>query len=376
VDGGTLVVKSRLSLNMASLTLEQVAGKRKKLLVDMAAEVRKGLTAKKADEASCLVRERLRDTLDQPRDCFNVDVRFQDAVGEALKAKRSVELAAALQRQGGIGSLGEAVTKVQPLQGNIVDLSDWDLVEGSAEAQLVVEWMLSVPGGLTRLKLDTSMACAGALHKLVAKTMTLVDLDLMEEDAANLNVLQLNGIERVEMIDLSNKGLKRASAVVITKCMAANYWLTSLDLSSNELGCTFYVKADELKGGPVTMGATVGYGEQDVTVMAEEDDDGEVQINDIPYTELVEAIRLSASLTNCDVRRSEMSGDGASRLSVAVLAKAKITKFNEIPISEMRADSFAKLDLSNQNIGTCCPPWARSLNVISLPTDSRMRASQ
>ena len=39
VDGDTLVVKSRLSLNMASLTLEQVAGKRKKLLSDMSAQM-------------------------------------------------------------------------------------------------------------------------------------------------------------------------------------------------------------------------------------------------------------------------------------------------------------------------------------------------
>ena len=47
VEGGTLVVSARLSLNMASLTLEQVAGKRLKLLVDMtsqmAAEVRKAV---------------------------------------------------------------------------------------------------------------------------------------------------------------------------------------------------------------------------------------------------------------------------------------------------------------------------------------------
>ena len=60
VDGGTLVVQSRFSLNMASLTLEQVAGKRKKLLTDMgmqmAAEVRTDLDAATADKAASLVR--------------------------------------------------------------------------------------------------------------------------------------------------------------------------------------------------------------------------------------------------------------------------------------------------------------------------------
>ena len=39
VEGHTLIVESRFSLNMASLTLEQVAGKRKKLLVDMGAQM-------------------------------------------------------------------------------------------------------------------------------------------------------------------------------------------------------------------------------------------------------------------------------------------------------------------------------------------------
>ena len=39
VDGETLVVKSRLSLNMASLTLEQVAGKRRGLIEQMGTQL-------------------------------------------------------------------------------------------------------------------------------------------------------------------------------------------------------------------------------------------------------------------------------------------------------------------------------------------------
>ena len=65
VDGGTLIVKTRLSINMASLTLEQVAGKRKKLLADMAVQMaaevrkgRKGRTAEAAEEAARMVQER------------------------------------------------------------------------------------------------------------------------------------------------------------------------------------------------------------------------------------------------------------------------------------------------------------------------------
>ena len=72
VDGGTLVVKTRLSINMASLTLEQVAGKRKKLLADMvvqmAAEVRKDRTAEAAEEAARMVKTNLAPLLEgKPR---------------------------------------------------------------------------------------------------------------------------------------------------------------------------------------------------------------------------------------------------------------------------------------------------------------------
>ena len=55
---------------MRSQTLEQVAGKRKKLLADMgtqmAAEVRKGLAAGAADEAARLVHAGLAETLMAP----------------------------------------------------------------------------------------------------------------------------------------------------------------------------------------------------------------------------------------------------------------------------------------------------------------------
>ena len=50
-----------------------------------------------------------------------------------------------------------------------------------------------------------------ALHALVAQTATLVDLDAMEEEAANLNVLQLNGTEKVKSMDLWSNEMGRLS---------------------------------------------------------------------------------------------------------------------------------------------------------------------
>ena len=247
VDGGTLVVECRISVNMASLTLEQVAGKRKKLLGDMAAqmagEVRAGLAAdtgaaaETADEAGRMVQTKLEPMFAEDAQAFNKDVHFQKAVDEALKAKRSVELAAMLVGAGAQGGLEAAIERVEPLQGNVVDLSEMALGEGGADVAVVVAWMRSNPSGLTRLKIDVPKASAevvAALHGLVAQTTTLVDLDAMEEGgAATLNVLQLNGTEKVKSMDLSNKGLGPVSAAIITACIQHNAVLESLKCAAS-----------------------------------------------------------------------------------------------------------------------------------------------
>ena len=116
VEGSTLVVQCSFSINMASLTLEQVAGKRKKLLTDMgaqmAAEVRRGVAEGAAEEAAQLVRahlglercadaggaadKRLEAPLGDEAEAYNNDLRFQAAVGDALKVKRAAVLAATM----------------------------------------------------------------------------------------------------------------------------------------------------------------------------------------------------------------------------------------------------------------------------------------
>ncbi len=52
-----------------------------------------------------------------------------------------------------------------------------------------------------------------------------------------------------------------------------------------------------------------------------------------------------------DVRSNNIAGDGAEHLSAAVLGNLKIEMFNEIPIKEMRADSFTELDLKGKGVG-------------------------
>merc|ERR1711938_386833 len=136
---------------MASLTLEQVAGKRLKLLTDMgaqmAAEVRRGA----ADT-------RLEAPLGDKAEAYNYDLRFQAAVGDALKVKRAAVLAAAMQRGGG-GGLAAAMDAVLPLQASRVDLTGFPLGTTGVMVGTVVAWMESEPSALTSLTLDWGKVC-------------------------------------------------------------------------------------------------------------------------------------------------------------------------------------------------------------------------
>jgi hypothetical protein len=65
---------------------------------------------------------------------------------------------------------------------------------------------------------------------------------------------------------------------------------------------------------------------------------------------LAPAIAVCACLTRVDVRNNNIAGDSASQLSAAVLGNTTIEVFNEIPIKEMRADSFTSLYLKDKGI--------------------------
>ena len=63
------------------------------------------------------------------------------------------------------------------------------------------------------------------------------------------------------------------------------------------------------------------------------------------------ALAVNASITHLDVRFNDISGEGASQLSAAVLSHTKMEVFNEIPVKEMRADSLTELNLYDKGIG-------------------------
>ena len=97
VDGNSLLVITRLSLNMASLTLEQVLSRRRKMLMDMAAGMKGELrwtfknNPKLAETGPKILQEALNwGQFSQPHGYFNDDNNFLTAVQQALGARSAV----------------------------------------------------------------------------------------------------------------------------------------------------------------------------------------------------------------------------------------------------------------------------------------------
>ena len=59
----------------------------------------------------------------------------------------------------------------------------------------------------------------------------------------------------------------------------------------------------------------------------------------------------ASSLTDLNVCRNNITGDGAQQLASAVLGKQTLECFCEIPLKELRADSLTELDLQHKGVG-------------------------
>jgi len=238
IQGSVVVIECEFSINLSALTLEQVTGKRKKLIADMglqmAVEVRRGCDSGIADAAERMVNDKLEPLLLESPESFNVDVAFKDAVGTALQVKLDVEIAATIATTA--EGLAEAISIVKPLQSSVVDLSGFELAEGGAHATMVAKWLHSKPATLTKLTLDAPKACmevVNTLLQLVASTTTLVELDVKQ--GQSLNILQLNGTEQVESLDLSRHEYGPHAVAIIGTCLQVNSVLTECSLLKNNL---------------------------------------------------------------------------------------------------------------------------------------------
>ena len=95
VEGAVLVPEVRLSINLNNATIDQVIGRRRKLLKDMGdnmgVEVRSDLGGSGFEDVSVRMLDSVlrADALAKPGDWYNDEQHFQSAVAEVIDAKRS-----------------------------------------------------------------------------------------------------------------------------------------------------------------------------------------------------------------------------------------------------------------------------------------------
>ena len=135
-----MVIECALSVNLTSLTLEQVLGKRKKLLTDMgtamATEI-SGPLAVFGEQAvssgvSSLADKLSSVALKEDKTWYNIDDNFEAAVGQIMKAKS--EVLADVERLS--------------LSDEAVDLTGWDL-GGPGNAAKLTGWSKAGPKATT-----------------------------------------------------------------------------------------------------------------------------------------------------------------------------------------------------------------------------------
>ena len=167
---------------------------------------------------------------------------------------------------------------------------------------------------------------AEALRTSVTGSLTVTNLLGNQLDAESAKMLaevakqkgiSLCGIQRAQTTaDFSNQNLKPPEAILLASDLlqaGVTGSLTSINMSGNHL---------------------TNFG-RDMTGIKE----------------LTAALGVNGALTSLDIRSNDIMGDGAAKLSAAVLGNLKIEMFNDIPIKEMHANSITELDLKGKGIG-------------------------
>ena len=133
VEGDMLVVHSKLSLNLAAQTLEQVLSRRRKMLMDMAKgielEVREALPERHVALAITILKNALKyGPLNQDPEWYNNDDHFSKAMQETLYLQRTL--------------IGEIKVLHEALEKPELVLSKWK-ARGPARVMLLAGWLLT-----------------------------------------------------------------------------------------------------------------------------------------------------------------------------------------------------------------------------------------
>jgi Ran GTPase-activating protein (RanGAP) involved in mRNA processing and transport len=295
------------------------------------------------------------EALEQNKTLKELDIRGAEYKGNIGGSAGAKHVAKMLGVNGALTKLSLAQNKLdeegtkaicEALEQNMtlkeLDISgDWQVSNtgGSAGAKHVAK-IVRVNGALTSLDLSSNQLCG--LDHFGRGTYTA------EGITAIADALRVNG--GLTKLSLAVNRLGEEGNKAICKALEQNTTLKELDISHSEIGGSAGAK-DVAKMVGVNGGLTsLNLSSNDIGCYWDDEQKTLVFTPEGP-TALADALFVNGALTRIDVRSNHIVGDGAKHLSAAVLGNLKIEMFNEIPIKEMRADSFTELDLRGKGVG-------------------------
>ena len=114
-----------------------------------------------------------------------------------------------------------------------------------------------------------------------------------------------------------------AGAQSLAGMLQVNRALNTLDLSKNNIGgVSDLVTKDKLQGTSFKKGDTVQYNGQQCIVFKEEDDNGDLTVQDMSgVIALAESLKFNSALNSVDLRFNQIPDEGKQQLRDAVKGK-------------------------------------------------------
>lgn len=208
VEGATLIIEARNSVNLASLTIEQVVSKRRKILIDIAGTMRNEVCdalAPRKRFSDPVVRQ-LRGEMVQemvhniaasePAEWFNEDANFAKAMGIAIKIKEAL-----MESPNGIDLRGASMLTALPSR----------LGQCTTITELSLPWCMALTalpdtiGGCKALE-SLDLDCTGvvALPAGLAECVELQNLNLHNCSALH-ELPDLSGLQYLTVSDLPDE---------------------------------------------------------------------------------------------------------------------------------------------------------------------------
>jgi len=253
-----------------------------------------------------------------------------------LKPPDAILLASDLSKAGVSASL----TKVD-VRSNSISGEGASQLAAAVLANTRIEKFNDIPikemraDSLTKLELSQQqidvvggLVVAGLLPVMASLTECNLGSNNLGDEGADAiaTALKESTTSKLQKLEMYINGIGPKGAAALAFYMAVSASLTSVNLTRNNLtGETGCVKASEVQGISFEVGDKVIYKGREMLVSTGKDSDGEIRMKPLDRLSVInavaDALRVSASLTEVDLRWSHLDAEGEAAIKEAVRGK-------------------------------------------------------